>query len=168
MDRTARRSPISRRALLRAGIAAGAVVPVGAVAGVTTLSSSRGAAMARGTPAGSPVASPAASPVAAVTVEMTSQLQFAPREVTIAVGETVTWVNASPIPHTSTADPEKNPLNDTRPELVQLPEGAEPWDSGFLKQGDMFSHTFTAEGEYHYFCIPHVLSDMLGTVKVEA
>jgi len=98
---------------------------------------------------------------------MRSQLRFEPEEVTIQRGETIRWVNASPIPHTTTGDPEKNPVKETRPELARLPPGAEPWDSGLLNEGQSFSHTFTATGEYQYFCIPHVLSGMLGTITVE-
>jgi len=103
-----------------------------------------------------------------VTVKMTTQLRFDPAELTIKRGETVAWVNASPIPHTATGDPDKNPVKETRPELARLPPGAEPWDSGLLNEGQSFSHTFTVAGEYKYFCIPHVLSGMLGTITVEA
>jgi plastocyanin len=154
---------IDRRRLLRCGATLGLVaasagaLPTIAVAQETATAS----------PAASPAASPVASPVAAVTVKMTSQLRFEPAAVTIKRGETITWVNASPIPHTSTGDPDKNPVKKTRPELAQLPPGAEGWDSGLLNQGQSFSHTFTVAGEYHYFCIPHILSGMLGTIIVE-
>jgi len=30
-----------------------------------------------------------------------------------------------------------------------------------------FSHTFTAAGDYPYFCTPHCAIDMTGTIKVE-
>jgi plastocyanin len=136
-----------------------------AVATLTSSASAQEAATA--TPAASPAASPVASPVAAVTVKMTSQLRFEPAEVTIQRGEKITWVNASPIPHTTTGDPAKNPVKETRPELAQLPPGAEGWDSGLLNEGQAFSHTFTVTGEYKYFCIPHVLSGMLGTITVQ-
>lgn len=112
-------------------------------------------------------ATPAASPEAAATVRMTDRLRFDPPEVTIGLGRTVTWVNASAIPHTATGDPAQNPLDATRPELVRLPEGAEPWGSELLRQGDTFSHTFTVPGRYEYICIPHVLSEMRGVIVVE-
>ncbi len=118
-------------------------------------------------PEASPVASPVASPSAAVTIRMTTQLRFEPPDATIKLGETITWINDSPIPHTTTGDPEKNPVKETRPDVVQLPPGAETWDSGLLTQGQTFSHPFTVAGTYKYFCIPHVLSEMLGTITVE-
>jgi plastocyanin len=152
---------IDRRRLLRHGAALGLIV---ASAG----SLAAAAQDLSGSPEASPAASPVASPVAAATVKMTTQLRFEPAEVTIKRGETITWVNASPIPHTTTGDPDKNPVKTTRPELAQVPPGAEGWDSGLLNEGQSFSHTFTVAGEYKYFCIPHVLSGMLGTVVVEA
>lgn len=91
---------------------------------------------------------------------------FSPDRVTIASGQTVTWVNASSMPHTATDDASKNPVAAAFPEYAQLPEGAEPWDSGILQPGESFSHTFTVPGTYSYFCIPHVMSGMLGTIEV--
>jgi plastocyanin len=119
-----------------------------------------------------PIVSPAASaagPAAdAVTVQMTDQLRFEPEDVAIAVGQTVTWVNASALPHTATDDPAKNPVAEAHPEYAQLPTGAEPWDSGLLQPGQEFTYTFSVPGTYAYFCIPHVLSGMVGTVTVGA
>jgi len=114
-------------------------------------------------------ASAAASPAtsAAATVEMTDQFRFSPADLTITVGETVTWINTSSMPHTSTDDPAQNPVASTHPEFSQLPDGADAWDSGLLQPGESFSHTFTVAGTYHYFCLPHALSGMLGTITVE-
>jgi len=123
---------------------------------------------ARATPA--PAASPAASPAAATAatvVHMTDQLRFDPAAVTIHVGQTVTWVNSSSIPHSSTDDPAKNPVEQTFPQYSVLPAGATSWDSGLLQPGQSFSHTFTVPGTYHYFCIPHILSGMRGTITVQ-
>jgi plastocyanin len=117
------------------------------------------------TPAASPVS--AATPVATTTVQMTDQLQFAPPVVTINVGERVSWVNASAMPHTTTGDPTKNPVAQAHPEYAQLPAGAMPWDSGLLQPGESFAHTFTVPGTYAYFCIPHVLSGMRAAITVQ-
>jgi plastocyanin len=119
------------------------------------------------TPAASPDTETAESPAGDVTVQMTDQLQFDPADITIALGQTVTWVNNSAIPHTTTDDPAKNPVAQDHPEYSQLPDGATAWDSGLLQPGESFSYTFTVAGEYHYFCIPHALSNMLGTITVE-
>ncbi len=122
-----------------------------------------------GTPQASPGASPMASPAAAGdhVVEMTDKvqgLQFDPDHLTIRVGDTVTWRNVSDTSHTSTCDPEKA----TNPEEhVQLPEGAETWDSGLLNRDEEFSHTFEVAGEYTYFCIPHEGAGMVANLTVE-
>ncbi len=154
--------PVSRRAL--PWTIAGMVVAGSAIG--TIVATVLAQAEPTGSPAATPAASPLATPGADVTIEMTAQLRFEPAAITITVGETITWVNASPIPHTATGDPDKNPAKETRPDVVALPPGAEPWDSGLLSQGQAFSHTFTVAGEYTYFCIPHVLSGMLGTITV--
>jgi plastocyanin len=70
------------------------------------------------------------------------------------------------MPHSATDDATKNPVADQFPEYAQVPEGAEGWDSGILQPGESFSHTFTVAGDYSYFCIPHVLSGMRGTITV--
>src|SRR5262249_34620802 len=88
-------------------------------------------AQATATAAAPPAAGPfAGSPPAAVTVQMTDQPRFDPATVTISVGQTVTWVNNSAIPHSSTDDPTKNPVQQTFPQYAVLPTGAAPWDSG--------------------------------------
>jgi plastocyanin len=119
--------------------------------------------------AATPVASPpsAAASAGETIVKMTNELRFAPASVTVTVGQTLTWVNASSLPHTTTDDPAKNPVAQAHPEYAQLPAGAAPWDSGLLQPGESFSQSFTVPGTYHYFCIPHVLSGMRGTITVQ-
>lgn len=124
------------------------------------------------TPTASPVtvATPAASPAASsgtVTIHMTNALRFEPPSVTIQKGQTVTWVNDSALPHSTTDDPAKNPVANQFPQYSQLPDGAPAWDSGLLQPGQSFSQTFTTAGTYDYFCIPHILSGMRGTITVQ-
>ena len=97
-------------------------------------------------------------------VEMTDDLTFEPEELTVKVGDTVTWRNTGTVVHTSTDDPSKaqDPAN------AVLPEGAEPWDSGDVAGGEEFSHTFETPGEYTYFCIPHEAAGMVARLTVEA
>lgn len=97
-------------------------------------------------------------------VEMTDKLIFDPEELTLNVGDTVTWRTTGAVPHTSTCDPS---LAANPEESVSLPEEAETWDSGLVNQGEEFSHTFEVPGEYTYFCIPHEAAGMVGYLTVE-
>lgn len=103
-----------------------------------------------------------AGPDGGTVIEMTDDLRFDPEELTIRVGETVTWRNTSSIDHTATDDPGKaeDPAN------AVLPEGAEPWDSGNMEPGAEWSYTFEVAGEYTYFCIPHETAGMVGRLNV--
>ncbi|KAF9163490.1 hypothetical protein DFQ26_002477 [Actinomortierella ambigua] len=65
--------------------------------------------------------------------------QFHPPDITIKIGDTVTWTNDETlfgIPHTTTAD-----------------------------NGEKYSHTFKTAGTYHYRCLPNPF--MTGNVIVE-
>ncbi len=102
-----------------------------------------------------------AGPIA--KVEMTDQLKFVPGQVTIHPGEAVQWKNVSVYTHTVTADPSWA----AKPQNVQLPEGAKPFDSGKIPPGKTYQHTFTIPGTYRYFCSPHQDSGMIGEVVVK-
>lgn len=98
---------------------------------------------------------------------------FDPRDVTVAVGDTVVWKNTSQRAHTVTAYGS------------QLPEGAaffasggydstevarDAWrnSGGAIYSCETYEHTFETAGEFPYFCIPHERTGMVGTVVVEA
>jgi plastocyanin len=93
---------------------------------------------------------------------MTDSLKFEPASLTVPKGTTVTWRNASSVEHTVTDDPGKA----ANQADAGLPTGAEAWDSGMIAPGQTFQHTFEAPGTYHYFCIPHEATGMVGTVTV--
>jgi len=76
---------------------------------------------------------------------------FLPGEVTIGVGESVTWHNDSGVIHTVTSG-----------SFEDGPNGA--FDSSIVMSGDTFTHTFTETGQYEYFCSIHPW--MTGTVIV--
>ena len=76
-----------------------------------------------------------------------SDFQFAPATVTIDVGDTVTWANEGPTPHSATAD-----------------DGG--FDTGIFDAGQSRSQTFDEAGTFSYFCTPH--PNMQGTVTVRA
>jgi plastocyanin len=73
--------------------------------------------------------------------------EFAPGSVTIDAGDTVTWNNQGPTPHSATAD-----------------NGS--FDTGILDDGQSGSHTFDQAGTFSYFCTPH--PNMRGTITVRA
>jgi len=99
----------------------------------------------------------------AAVVKMTDQLTFEPARVTIKAGETVRWKSASLLVHTVTGDPALA----AKPEDAALPPGAKPFNSGNIKPGGQFQHTFKVPGTYRYFCIPHEGAGMIGVVVVQ-
>jgi plastocyanin len=70
---------------------------------------------------------------------------FAPTELKLKVGDTVTWTNHDDIPHTIVS--------------------AGKFRSKTLDTDDSFSFTFAAAGDYKYFCSLH--PHMTGMIKVE-
>jgi plastocyanin len=78
----------------------------------------------------------------AVTID---NFTFAPAELTVKVGTTVTWKNHDDIPHTIVS--------------------AGKFRSKALDTDDSYSFTFTTAGAYAYFCSLH--PHMTGTIKVE-
>lgn len=86
---------------------------------------------------------------------------FDPIGLWVPMGQTVRWVVHQDV-HTTTA---YHPKNDHH--SLRIPEGAEPWDSGFLvKPGAHFDVTFTVEGVYDYYCLPHEQAGMVGRIIV--
>jgi plastocyanin len=70
---------------------------------------------------------------------------FAPNELKLKVGDTVTWTNHDDIPHTVVS--------------------AGKFRSKTMDTDDSFSFTFAAAGDYKYFCSLH--PHMTGMIKVE-
>ncbi len=97
-----------------------------------------------------------------IAVEMNNKLRFVPTEITIKAGDTVEWRNIGSIPHTVTADPRRAPGSRN----VELPSGAEAFDSGLVKGGESFRYTFSKPGVYRCVCLPHERARMLGSVIV--
>ncbi len=97
-----------------------------------------------------------------IAVEMNDNLRFAPTEITIKAGDTVEWRNTGSIGHTATADPGRAPGS----KYIELPSVAETFDSGWVKGGQVFRHTFSEPGVYRYICLPHEGARMFGTVIV--
>ena len=76
---------------------------------------------------------------------------YIPADVTINVGETVTWSNDDTAAHTVTSGMP-----------ADGPDGN--FDSSLFMAGDTFSHTFEEAGEFDYYCMVHPW--MSGKVQV--
>jgi len=86
--------------------------------------------------------------VQAVGVEVQiDQFTFAPQQVTVKAGTTVTWINDDDVPHT-------------------IASSTKLFKSKTLDTKDRFSFTFTTPGTYEYFCSLH--PHMTGSIVVEA
>ena len=88
---------------------------------------------------------------------------FTPQTIRISAGQTVQWRNTSLVDHTVTADKSlaANPAN------VILPAGAQPFNSGEVDPGQVWTYPFTVPGTYSYVCLPHERQGMIGTVVVQ-
>ena len=71
------------------------------------------------------------------------QFKFAPAEIEVAVGDTVTFTNLDLVPHTATG---------------------EGFDTGTLKKGESKEITFSEAGDFPYLCTLH--RHMKGRVRV--
>ena len=73
------------------------------------------------------------------------EFMFGPKDLNVAVGTKVTWVNDDQIPHT-------------------VAETHKVFRSGALDTNDSFSWVFNTPGEYEYFCALH--PQMIGKIVV--
>jgi plastocyanin len=89
-------------------------------------------------------------------------LAFQPSLIKIKVGQRIEWENVGNEVHHATSDPSLA----IKPTEVTNPPGAVPFDSGFLRPGETFTHTFTVPGEYRYTCVVHEAKGMVGTIVV--
>lgn len=91
-----------------------------------------------------------------------SKVWFDPAGVLIRPGQTVRWTNRDKgNSHTATA---YAPENNDHPR--RIPDGAAPFNSGYLLPGETFEVTLDVPGVYDYFCIPHELAGMVGRIIV--
>lgn len=87
------------------------------------------------------------TPAAGVTEVRLQDFAFAPANIVIDAGTTVTWTNYDNVDHTVTSD-----------------DGDE-LKSGLFGQSQTFRHTFDTPGEYGYYCEPHPNMQGLVTVR---
>ncbi|WP_018680652.1 cupredoxin domain-containing protein [Actinokineospora enzanensis] len=98
-------------------------------------------------PGMSMAAPPAGAPVAADTVSI-KDFAFAPAQVRVKVGTTVTWTNGDTEPHTVTSN------------------GNGPLKSPTMNTGETYKYTFTVPGRFEYLCTIHPF--MTAAVEVTA
>lgn len=70
-------------------------------------------------------------------------IAFDPSEISIGMGESVTWTNMDIVPHTATSG---NPGDGDLGSVFR---------SARLSRGETFMHTFDEAGEFVYFCEVH-------------
>jgi plastocyanin len=99
------------------------------------------------TPTAAPAQAPAAAPAGNVAATVIDN-RFQPKELTIAVGSTVTWTNNGNNIHTLTSA-----------------DGL--FDSGGLLGGQSFSFNFDKAGTYRLICRQHGLNGMAAQVIVQ-
>ena len=89
----------------------------------------------------------AEAPAAAEVPVDIRDFAFSPNPIEIAAGDTVTWTNQDPVPHTATGE-----------DRIVL-------QSGTIAPGASFSQVFPEAGEFGYFCEFH--PNMTGTIVVQ-
>jgi plastocyanin len=86
------------------------------------------------------------APAHAQEVQVTiDNFTFTPAELTVKIGDAVTWINHDDIPHTVVS--------------------AGKFRSKPMDSDDKYTFTFTSAGDYKYFCSLH--PHMTGMIKVE-
>jgi plastocyanin len=88
------------------------------------------------------------SPVATTSVDLPPSYRFAPADITVATGATVTWTNDDHFTHS-----------------VQFLDGGLPAEPLTMQPGASVTFTFDRAGTFHYQCHLHP-RDMTGSVTV--
>jgi plastocyanin len=93
-----------------------------------------------------------------VLVGPENQLVYEPAELTVTVGDTVTWVWESDT---------HNVVPSSQPDSANW-SGTEGGDDQLYDQGHEYSYTFETAGTYEFYCTPHESAGMTGTITVES
>ena len=91
-------------------------------------------------------------------------IAFEPGELTVQVGDTVTWVNKDPVDHTVTSgEPGEQGIpgveEGTKPKLDGL------FDEPLERAESTYSYTFEERGTFVYFCRVHAAMKAVVTVE---
>lgn len=96
------------------------------------------------------------------TVNISDVGHFVPGSISIPKGDSIVWNNMDVVSHTATCDPTKAQNRSD----VQLPNGAQPFNSGVINPGASWSYQFNTPGTYVYFSINEETSGLIGTIVV--
>ena len=127
------------------------IAPVGLSLSLAFLGACGGDAEPQGQPSDTTTTS---TSVAAATVEI-SEFAYTPKQVTVKVGDTVSWINRDEFLHTVTSGAVDGPENQ--------PDGR--FEEDLDEAGSEASVTFDEAGTFTYFCEQHNAMD--GVVIVE-
>jgi plastocyanin len=81
-------------------------------------------------------------------------MKYSPDFITVVVGQRITWSNDSKVAHTVTSG-----------KYNKAPQGKE-FNSFWIMPGKSWSWIPTKPGIYEYFCMPHAIMGMTGTIVV--
>ena len=151
MTKTDTSESVTRRGFMRTATGAAAAAGAAGPAAGQDTTESEGTTQSGGGGGGG------GGPTKEVAVGPGNSLVFEPAEVTIAPGTTVHWVWESD---------NHNIVVESQPEGASW-QGTKGGESKTYNTGHEYSHTFNTEGEYAYFCQPHVQAGMEGTVTVK-
>lgn len=139
-----------------------------------------GAAASPGEPAASPAAAATSPPASTqpttgrtIDVQMVGDAtgyRFVPATVTIKVGDTVRWINASGGPHNVTFWPDSVPAGAAGGLQAGMAQSTAPLTGPLLTAPNAtYAVSFAAApaGTYGYYCMPHLALGMKGKVVVE-
>ena len=101
-------------------------------------------------------------PAANIDVGAGPNKAFNPADITIRLGDSVTWTNqeapGSQRKHTTTSN--------GFPDIPRGRHGIGLWNSGALFSGESFVFEFASAGTFPYHCTFHILTNMVGSVSV--
>ncbi|EMA23165.1 MULTISPECIES: plastocyanin/azurin family copper-binding protein [Haloarcula] len=106
------------------------------------------------------------------TVEMTDELAYEPKKIQVEAGTTVTFENVGSIGHTVTAYEDEIPdgadyfASGGFDSLQAAKDGYSNGQEGNIPKGESYEVTLETTGTYEYYCIPHEMNGMVGTIKV--
>ncbi|HEX5438968.1 MAG TPA: plastocyanin/azurin family copper-binding protein [Gemmatimonadaceae bacterium] len=99
-----------------------------------------------------------------------SKASFDPQNITVHPGDAITWVVVSGSPHNVVFDSVKAPDAVKAQLAANMPDAIQPLSGKFLMApGESYTMSFgkIPPGKYYYYCLPHDMIGMNGTVTVQ-